>query len=143
MRDDVEVVFYAIEPVQMAFFVFEYAPDVLEKFLPLFFMEGSFPLFGAENNLIQDLRISHGKYCSCDSTAKRLVEEWVLYTGFHPEIFVFIRRWRISCLSSYSVFSFHTFFTRYSFHIISHHGMAWRRASMSTLLSGLPYLSPM
>ncbi len=73
MRDDMEVVFHAIEPVEVAFFVFEYAPDVLEKRRAFFFVEGSFPLFGAENNLIQYLRVAaHRKHGLYDSTALRL-----------------------------------------------------------------------
>ena len=45
----------------MAFFLFQNTPNVFEQFRPIFFDERLFPVFGTEDNLIQDLCVGTHK----------------------------------------------------------------------------------
>ena len=61
MSNDVQMIFYAIDAIEMAVFVFQDAPDVFEEFLPVWIGEGSFPVLCGEHDLVEDLGVgTHG-----------------------------------------------------------------------------------
>ncbi len=57
MCSDVEVVFYAVNAVEMAFFVFQDSPNVFEQFGAVFLVKCALSFFCAENDLIEDLGV--------------------------------------------------------------------------------------
>ena len=57
MCSDVEVVFYAVNAIEVAFFVFQDSPNVFEQFGAVFLGKCALSFFGAENDLIEDLGV--------------------------------------------------------------------------------------
>ncbi len=55
--DDVEVVFNAVDAVQVAILVFQNAPDVFEQLRTALLLQRAFPALGAEDDLIKDLSV--------------------------------------------------------------------------------------
>src|SRR2546427_6818156 len=61
---DVQVVFNAIDPVEMALFVFEDAPGVAEQVFAVFGEQRGDALFGRKDDVIIDLRVGGHKWRS-------------------------------------------------------------------------------
>lgn len=57
MQYNMYVVFYSSYLIKMASFVFEYSPNKLIEFLPVFFKKRRFSVLGTKNYLIEDLGV--------------------------------------------------------------------------------------
>lgn len=63
MGHNVKMILNAIDPIQMAFFVFQDTPNVFEQFGAVFFDKRGPPVLGAIYNLIQNLCVrTHFQY---------------------------------------------------------------------------------
>lgn len=51
------MVFHPVDAVQVAFFLLQKPPDVIEQLLPIFLDQNSFPVFGAKYDVVQNLSV--------------------------------------------------------------------------------------
>ena len=75
IHQHMQVVFHAIDPVHMAFFVFKNCGDVTKQNRAAIGMEGPLPVFCTENNMIKDLGVgTHKGDCWCVCWSRPLPE---------------------------------------------------------------------
>jgi hypothetical protein len=57
VREDMDMVLNAIDPIQFATLIFDHSPNILVEFFTVRFRNFRLPVAGAKDNLVKDLTI--------------------------------------------------------------------------------------
>ncbi len=57
-----QVIFHAIDTIQMTVFIFKYSRDILEELRSVFLCHCSFTVLGAKDDLVEDLGVGTHKF---------------------------------------------------------------------------------